>query len=139
MSSKAEYKTRQQEQIIEYLSVLGDKHITVSQIAAHFKEQGLQVGTTTIYRCLEKLQQKGLVRKAVADGSGACFQYMGEECGHSSMIHFHLKCISCGQLIHMECDEIANLKSHILSEHNFEIQPRQTTFYGKCKDCIAAK
>ena len=135
MREKTEYKTRQQAQIIGYLRSMGNAHVTVSQIVEHFKVQGINIGTTTIYRQLEKLLSKGLLRKSVTDGTGACYQYIGEECSESSLPHFHLKCISCGQLLHMECMEIAKLKSHILSEHGFEIQPRQTTFYGRCSKC----
>lgn len=138
-NKKAEYKTRQQSHIISFLSSVGDRHVTVSQIAAWFKEQDIQVGTTTIYRQLEKLQCQGLVQKFVTDGGGACFQYIGESAEPEEVPHFHLKCLSCGRLLHMECHEIAHLKQHIYTEHDFEIQPRQTTFYGHCGDCLRTK
>lgn len=136
---KAEYKTRQQSHIISFLSSVGDRHVTVSQITAWFKEQGIQVGKTTVYRQLERLQRQGLVQKFVTDGGGACFQYIGENPAPDEATHFHLKCLSCGRLLHMECDEIAHLKQHIYAAHDFEIQPRQTTFYGHCGECLRTK
>ena len=128
---KEGYKTRQQSYIIDYLASAGSS--TVSQIAAYFKEKGIKVGLTTIYRQLEKLQQQGLVQKHVTDGGGACFQYLKEDCEPSP--HFHLKCLDCGCLLHMECPEIARLTGHISARHDFEIQTKQTTFYGYCRLC----
>ena len=54
-------------------------HVTVNEICEYFKNQGISVGTTTVYRHLEKMVREGVVAKYVVDGtSSACFEYTGE-------------------------------------------------------------
>jgi Fe2+/Zn2+ uptake regulation proteins len=136
MREKSKYQTKQREYLLDYLSKKADSHVTALQIAAHFKENGIQVGTTTVYRQLEKLVAEGIVQKLVTDG-GACFQYVGEEDGAHA--HYHMKCVSCGKLLHMHCGELKRLQNHIRHEHSFEIQPLKTTFYGECGNCLEEK
>ena len=69
MNTGKHYHTKQQKIILEYLMSGGQSYVTVSQIAAHLKEQGQSVGLTTIYRHLDKFEQEGLVHKIVLDGN----------------------------------------------------------------------
>ena len=99
MNTGKHYHTKQQKIILEYLMSGGQSYVTVSQIAAHLKEQGQSVGLTTIYRHLDKFEQEGLVHKIVLDGnSGAHYQYACEDEGS-----FLLKCEGCGNMIPMAC------------------------------------
>lgn len=53
------------------------KHVTVSDICKYFKSQGISIGTTTVYRQLDRMVEQGLVAKYVVDGtSSACFEYL---------------------------------------------------------------
>ena len=89
-----------------------------------------------LYRQLDKLVESGVVRKFVIDGkTGACYQYIENE--HECREHFHLKCISCGKLIHLNCDHLMSINKHIEEHHGFIIDPSQTVFYGRCADCSA--
>ncbi|MDE6182085.1 MAG: transcriptional repressor, partial [Eubacteriales bacterium] len=109
-------------------------YITVQQIAKHLQDLNTPVGTTTIYRYLETLVSEGLVKKYVLDGiSGACFQYVEED--EFENIHFHFKCNNCGELIHFECEELQKLYTHLLNEHQMNIDLCKTIYYGTCKTC----
>ena len=113
----------------------GERYVTVSQIAAHVKEQGQSVGLTTIYRHLDKFEQEGLVHKIVLDGnSGAHYQYTGEDEGS-----FLLKCENCGNMIPMACSHMEELYDHVLEEHSFQVNPHRTMFYGMCNECMERK
>ena len=80
---------------------------------------------------------KGTVRKYSFDGKTcACFQYIDEE--QSCHNHFHLKCLNCGKLIHLNCDHLAEISSHIAEHHGFLIDSSQTVFYGVCAECRGA-
>lgn len=126
------YSTKQGKAILSYISALGDKQITVEQIAAHFDENGTPIGITTIYRHLDKLEHSGQVRKLVIDGvPGACYQCVGT-CRSDS---FHLKCDSCGKLVNIDCGTADEFGKHILNSHEFRIDPIKTVFYGRCKAC----
>ena len=78
--AKAQYKTKQMAELISYLKKEEGRHVTVSEISDYFTEKGISVGTTTIYRNLEKMVEEGIVAKYTVDGtSSACFEYLGDE------------------------------------------------------------
>ncbi|MDR2537861.1 MAG: transcriptional repressor [Treponema sp.] len=129
----ANYKTRQSQRVLDYMASLGDRHVTVSQIAQHFIHEGAAIGQTTIYRQLEKLVSLGSIRKYThGEGDGACYQYVANS---ACVEHFHLKCEDCGELIHLDCELLDEIKRHLLTEHEFQINALKTVFYGKCGKC----
>ena len=80
MGSKAPYQTKQMAQLLTYLKTVEGTHVTVADVCSYFKEQGITIGTTTVYRNLEKMVEQGLVAKYNVDGtSSACFEYLGAE------------------------------------------------------------
>ncbi len=129
---KTEYNTRQRALIIDFLKE-NSAHVTARDIIQHLSEQGVKVGTATVYRTLDKLCAIGAVRKFVVDErSGACYQYThSAECDE----HFHLKCVSCGTLIHMDCDFLAQMEKHIFEDHGFTVSSGKTVIYGLCSNC----
>ena len=128
------YKTKQRQAILDYLMENKDKHVTAASISEHLEKEGARVGTTTIYRHLDKLLEQGLVRKYMIDGTtSSCFQYADQQ--GKCKEHFHLKCGKCGKLIHMNCSHFEELYEHILEDHGFEIDFFRTVFYGICRDC----
>lgn len=104
--------------------------MTAEEIVSALRSEGEAVGLTTVYRNLEKLCSSGEVRKFSGAGS-ACYGFTGENC-HS---HFHLKCSSCGKLIHLECDYIEKLSEHVSAHHGFAVDNTKTVLYGTCGDC----
>ena len=134
--AKAPYKTKQMTEILTFLKSVQGRHVTVNEICDFFREKGISVGTTTIYRHLEKMVKGGLAAKYVVDGSSsACFEYLGaeEHCHKTSC--FHCKCEKCGKLIHIQCDEIECLSRHMTEHHDFQLDPKRTVFYGICNEC----
>ena len=129
------YKTKQRESIVEFLKENSGKHITADEIMEHFKIVGNPIGKSTVYRCLDSLLLENIIRKyAVSEREGACYQYIDnhDECVN----HYHMKCISCGKLFHLECEEVSELEEHILKHHSFQIDICKTILYGYCKNCM---
>ncbi len=109
--AKAPYKTKQMTEILTFLKSVQGRHVTVNEICDFFREKGISVGTTTIYRHLEKMVKEGLAAKYVIDGSSsACFEYIGDH-GEEYENCYHCKCEKCGKLIHLQCNEIESLKT----------------------------
>ena len=71
--SKAPYKTKQMAELLTFLESVQGKHVTVNEICDYFKEKGISVGTTTVYRHLEKMVKEGVVAKYVVDGTSSHF------------------------------------------------------------------
>lgn len=129
-----DYKTKQKEIILSFFIENKDKHLTVSDIVNHINSIGENVGTATVYRYLDKLVSNGVIRKYFLDDkTGACYQYIDntENCKN----HFHLKCIKCGALLHLDCSHMQSIENHVLSHHEFEIDNSRTVLYGRCKNC----
>ena len=128
------YKTRQREEIAEYLASIPGRHVTAGDICAHFQAQGRSVGAATVYRQLDRMVSEGLVNKYIIDeSSSACFAWLGEgTCAESC---YHCKCERCGRLIHLSCAELDHIAAHLMADHSFRLNTRRTVFYGVCADC----
>lgn len=131
MNSKKIYKTNQKELVLSYIKNSNKAHINAKEIYEALKEE--KIGLTTIYRHLEKLTSEGILIKTIIDeNSPACFEYTGHE---EKEACYHLKCLNCGKLIHLHCDEITGLEKHIYDEHGFKVDQKRTVFFGLCKEC----
>lgn len=129
-----EYNTRQKEYILEYLRAHAHGHVSVGDILTHLRESGREVGTTTVYRYLDRLCRSGEVRKYwIDETSGACYQYITDR--HGCAEHFHLKCTKCGKLLHVDCAYLGEVGDHIGAHHGFRVDRSKTVFYGVCNDC----
>lgn len=135
MKKDSGYNTTQKEKLLDYLINNKDKHTSAQEIDNYLRSVGSPVGMATIYRQLDRLVESGTVRKFVIDGkTSACYQYIENE--KECHEHFHLKCRSCGKLIHLSCNRLMDINNHIAQHHGFIIDPSQTVFYGSCSDCI---
>ncbi len=133
--TKAQYKTKQLLEIEDFLKENANKHVTVSDIILFFKEQGKNIGKATVYRHLERMVSDGSVHKYMLDaGDSACFEYIEDEDLHP--VCFHCKCEKCGKLIHLHCEELSQIQDHLRKEHDFQMNPMRTVFYGLCSDCL---
>ena len=55
--------------------------------------------------------------------------------GRDCSKHYHLKCNTCGKLIHLDCEIMATFTTHMENEHGFAIDLERTLLYGICVDC----
>ena len=138
MNVRNQYNTRQRSRLLEYMQAVPGEHFTAKDVCDYFQACGTPIGVATVYRQLERMVEEGLVNKYIIDAnSPACFEYVdrqatcGEEC-------FHCKCEKCGKLIHLHCEELVQIRSHLKEEHHFTLDPLRTVFYGLCEDCAAA-
>ena len=125
------YMTRQQQAV---LSGIENFHsgASAAELTELLHAQGQAVGLTTVYRQLEKLQERGLVHKIVTD-EGARYQYC--DCHQQGRDCFLIKCEQCGCVEHADCAHLGELYGHLAQEHHFRINPRRTLFYGLCQTC----
>ena len=135
MELQSNYKTKQKSLILDCVIATNGKHFTADDISLMLDEKGTHVGKATVYRGLDRLLAEGVIKKyTLGEKSGACYQYDGSSCEH-----FHLKCTSCGKLIHADCEFLDKLSSHVSADHGFVIDGSRTVFYGKCSECFRAE
>lgn len=126
------YMTNQKKELLAFLQQYADRHFTVEQIVEGMG--GEKAGKSTVYRQIAKLAEEGTVRRFEApDSKSFVYQFAGETGGCDC--HFHLKCLKCGRLIHMECAQLTAVQQHIAAEHNFLIGSHRAVLYGECIDC----
>lgn len=127
------YNTRQKEYILKFLMANKSRAYTADVLWEELKKDGISVGKTTVYRFLESLSVSGAVKKIkLDDNKSISYEYLGEGCKE----HYHLKCVSCGELIHTDCKILEQMREHFLSEHNFTVDNIKTVIYGKCEKCV---
>lgn len=124
------YKTIQYKSLCDFFERGTKEQYTSDEIIEAVCPEG--VGKSTVYRQLARMTETGELRK-FHDGKRILYQYshISPDCGS----HFHLKCISCGRLIHLNCDRISEFASHMAADHGFTLDMRQTVLYGLCAQC----
>ena len=77
----SDYKTKQKEIILNFFIKNKNHHLTASDIINYLHIHDENVGSATVYRYLDKLVSKGMIRKYILDDrSGACYQYIDNSC-----------------------------------------------------------
>ena len=54
MESKKRYKTKQYDELVEYISSIPGQHFTVNELYMHFAGKDKAIGVTTLYRHLQR-------------------------------------------------------------------------------------
>ncbi len=136
---RSSYNTRQRDEIVLAIKAMEERHFTVSDIIVYLTEKGTPIGNATVYRTIEMLEKNGTLRKYIIDeSSSACYQYVGDTALKSGCAeHFHLKCLECKRLFHVDCDHIKELSEHMKNDHGFTVDMSKTVLYGICKECRA--
>ncbi len=131
------YQTRSYRMIVDYLETIPGEHVTAQDIQEHFTGIGEPIGLATIYRQIERLVEEGLLSRYFSEGTeSACYEFCDRRKSCIRPVCFHCKCDTCGELIHLQCDEIAAVSAHLRAEHGFALNPYKTVFYGTCEKCM---
>ena len=109
MAERKPYTTKTRQIILEYLKSQKAVTVSVADIEKYLKTEGIKVNTTTVYRYLDKLCAEHIVIKYPdLNSDKAVFQFAGEE--KKCTEHLHLKCIRCGKVVHLDCQDCENKK-----------------------------
>ena len=126
------YQTKNRETLISFLAGHPDAHFSIRELRDALSEEKKPIPQASLYRLLDELIEEGVVRKYLLENGASCFQYAGD---HEAHLHFHLVCQKCGKVIHLECDEVEKLVSHIEEEHGFRIDVSKVNLTGLCASC----
>ncbi|RVU97470.1 transcriptional repressor [Coriobacteriales bacterium OH1046] len=132
MAGRGRYRTRQRELVASCLAQHPNSYLTVDELLSAISEQGNRIGRTTVYRALESMVGEGAALKAAVPGSEASYRIATEGAAGQ------LVCLSCGQVLPLDCRMANGLAGHILEHHGFRIDPTRTVLYGLCTACLEA-
>ena len=127
----AEYKTRQKEILLAYLRETTDTPQSIEDIVRALQTRGEGLGQSTVYRLIKKMCDEGTLKCFTEDRRFLYQLAGGEECHH----HLHLKCTSCGRLLHMDHAQSERLIENIYGQNGFAVSETDTTLFGRCGDC----
>ena len=106
--------------------------LTVEEAYQALFKAGSDVSKTTVYRAISRLCQTGRLRRYAPHESGEAARYQHSPCTQS---HLHIRCVDCGALAHLHCDEAEAFARHLGQHHGFTLDESQTVLYGLCEAC----
>lgn len=132
---KATYNTSGRRRLLEFLSENPDRQFSVEELCVSLNGDA-ETGRSSLYRRLDALCKSDAVKRFRSEERGcSLYQYTGEHCSCGS--HFHEKCIRCGTLHHLDCDDSVRFARHLLHTHGFAVDQGRSILYGVCADCRA--
>lgn len=129
MSTRKPYRTRQRKMIEGCLSTHADTYLSVDEVFLLLKEEGNEVGRTTVYRNLETLAQENVAIKAASMKGEA--RYRLAPVTTSGV----LVCSTCGGTFPLDCHMLSDFAHHVKNHHGFQIDAAHTILYGQCDLC----
>jgi Fur family transcriptional regulator, ferric uptake regulator len=124
--------TRNTRQRAEVLALLGatDGFRSAQQLHAQLRDQGAQVGLTTVYRTLQLLSDAGEVdQMRLPDG-----EQLYRRCGQNPH-HHHLVCRSCGATVEVAGPAVERWAQAQAAQHGFVDVGHTVEIVGTCATC----
>lgn len=132
MPQRGNYQTRQQEAVEALFAARAGDCLTAEEAYLALLSGGMEVGKTTVYRAITRLCQEGRLRRYAPHESGEAARFQHNPCTES---HLHIRCVNCGALEHLHCDEVEAFALHLNRHHGFTLDEGQTILYGCCETC----
>ena len=127
MGTKAPYQTKQMKQILSYLQTVEGTHVTVADVCCFFKEQGITIGTTTVYRNLDFLTGSKEILKL--ESAGSIRRFDGD-----TRPHQHVRCRVCGKIGDV-IPPVPTPSVEGVSVEGFTITEARVEYEGICEEC----
>jgi Fur family ferric uptake transcriptional regulator len=120
-------RTTQRQVILEELQ-LTKSHPTADEIYDRVRKRIPRISLGTVYRNLEALAARGMIRKLVMGGSQKRFDV-------NTKPHCHVRCLECGMLRDVSLDALPALTEMVKDWDGFHISGVSLEFSGLCPDC----
>ncbi len=100
------------------------------EIRERLAKQGIKVNKTTVYRELEHLKSKNIIKDVDFGDGKKRYELNGDD--H----HHHLICTNCKKVeeVHVE-DDVSHIEQKINQRKNFKIINHSLEFFGLCRNC----
>ena len=133
--TRGAYSTRQKRELLKFLEERSLRHFSVDEVVFEMQDRGEKIGRSTVYRYLELLAEQGSVRKYQNVQGITQYQHVADSASCDD--HFHMMCRRCGNLMHVDCALMRSMTEHLMKDHGFMLDPRETILVGVCEKCRA--
>jgi Fur family ferric uptake transcriptional regulator len=106
--------------------------LTAHEIADELRRRGREVGTATVYRTLELLEELKLVQRLDVGGTSARYEPALPGGEHH---HHHLVCDSCGRVTPFEDPRLERAIESLASRLDYRVGDHDVILKGKCPRC----
>ncbi len=127
MGTEKSYHTKQKDILLTLFKTEPDRCFTSKEI---IENKTLGLSEATVYRLISQFVKDGTVKK-FKDEKGSLYQF--NHC--SGCLHFHMKCLECGELYHIDSPMLKSVEDSIAENYGFYVDNTNTTLYGYCRDC----
>jgi Fur family ferric uptake transcriptional regulator len=107
-------------------------HVTADELTAAVQRAHPDVHLTTIYRCLDTLEELGVVDH-VHLGHGRAVYHLASD------THQHLVCDRCQGVVEVPDSVFADLGDRLRAEYGFAIRLNHFAVLGRCAHCQEAE
>ena len=119
--------SQQREVILDELQKLYS-HPTATILYEAVRKRLPKISLGTVYRNLELLAKKGMIKKLEVGGSEARFDGNLDK-------HYHISCTECGRIDDVHNLNYNDIKVDFSGLKGYHVQGYHMNFYGICMDC----
>lgn len=119
--------TSQRQVILEELRKV-KSHPTANEVFDMVRKRLPRIGLGTVYRNLDLLAEKGIIRKLEVGGEQKRFD------GDTSP-HYHIRCVECNRVEDIFIERSEELERSAASYCNYQILDHHVQFSGICSNC----
>ena len=130
---KKRYRTKHRDKLLEFFSLNRSDNYRVADLKKVLDQEGYRVGIATLYRQVAALFDEGYLGSIQSEDSAESYYYVGKP--SQCVFHYHLKCLECGKLYHLDCHVMEAMEEHVEGHHLFIIDRKESTLYGRCIAC----
>jgi Fur family ferric uptake transcriptional regulator len=120
--------TSQRQVILEELRKV-TSHPTANEVYDMVRKRLPRIGLGTVYRNLDLLTEKGIIKKIEVGGEQKRFD------GDISP-HYHIRCMDCDRVEDIFIDRHQDLEENAAASCNYKILDHHVQFSGICSHCL---
>lgn len=108
------------------------RHVSADDVYEYLSKEHPTISRGTVYRNLNILSEEGKIKKVKTSDGADIFDF-------SLHNHYHVKCVSCGNVSDVDMDVLTDLESKIKDKQGFEFYGYDIFFEGICPKCLMEK
>jgi Fur family ferric uptake transcriptional regulator len=109
-----------------------DRPVAAEQVYLALKDRDIAINLSTVYRTLDTLAGKNLVRRLTFVGEGRAFYE------YDRSVHRHyLVCLACRRILSIDRCPLGSYEKALEDETHFSIAGHRLDIYGYCPQCLA--
>ncbi|MEA4998839.1 MAG: transcriptional repressor [Candidatus Limiplasma sp.] len=121
--------TRQRKAILDILAS-GNQPFAAEDVYLSLKQNQVDINLSTVYRSLETMREKNVVRKVSVAGDNRMLYELN--------LHTHqhyLVCVQCKKICPVGHCPLESFEKSVAQETNYTIMGHRLDIYGLCPDC----